>query len=126
MLKTILKYITACLSWLLVRENRIVGIKATLTALSMADKVSELTATKKDDAVISYLANTFASLLKEHQITDEKDLELIAKEISRDDNALKNVFIGYSDGEIEVSSLGLGLGYDFEKESVQFSKSFKF
>tara|TARA_R110002126_G_scaffold15506_5_gene63489 strand:- start:845 stop:1141 length:297 start_codon:yes stop_codon:yes gene_type:complete len=76
-----MKWIKTVLLWLMVKENRILGLRYTYTVLNTLDKVSKLTKSRRDDIAVKHLNNKLKPFL---DLLPEKEIETLVKKINID------------------------------------------
>jgi len=126
-MKTIFFWLKALILWLLVKENRNMGIAYTKKALVALELFSKMTKTNKDDAIANYLAKKIDQVAKINGQSDEKVIQQAAEavtSISKGD--LKDVAIKYEGSEFKVGFKNVVAGYNPKDGSISFEyiKSF--
>lgn len=122
--KNLLNWIKAIILWLLIKENREIGIKYTKKALDIAALVSKLTPTTKDDKAVAFLAKQFNKAAILNGITEQSEVEKVAKTITSISNgSLKDVNLGLKEGKINASVGSIGVEYDPSNGGVKFGLS---
>ena len=112
-MKTIFLWLKALILWLVVEENRNMGIAYTKKALVALDLFSKMTKTTKDDAMAVYLAKQVDKVAKLNGQTDAKAIEYAADavtSISKGD--LKDVVLKYEGSKVKVGFKNVVVGYN--------------
>ena len=125
-MKTIFLWLKALILWLVVKENRNMGIAYTKKALVALELFSKMTQTTKDDAIANYLAKKIDKVAKINGQSDEKVIQQAAEavtSISKGD--LKDVSIKYEGGKVKVGFKNVVAGYNPTNGalSLEYSKS---
>jgi len=125
-MKTIFLWLKALILWLLVKENRNMGIAYTKKALVTLELFSKMTKTNKDDAIANYLAKKIDQVAKINGQSDEKVIKQAAEavtSISKGD--LKDVVIKYEGSKVKVGFKNVVAGYNPKDGSLslEYSKS---
>jgi len=125
-MKTIFFWLKASILWLLVKENRNMGIAYTKKALVTLELFSKMTKTNKDDAIANYLAKKIDQVAKINGQSDEKVIKQAAEavtSISKGD--LKDVVIKYEGSKVKVGFKNVVAGYNPKDGSLslEYSKS---
>jgi hypothetical protein len=125
-MKIIFLWLKALGLWLLVKENRNMGIAYTKKALVAMDLFSKMTKTNKDDAIAAYLAKKIDQIAKINGQSDEQVIQYAADavtSISKGD--LKDVVVKYEDSKIKVGFKNVIAGYNPKNGglSLEYSKS---
>lgn len=125
-MKIIFLWLKALIFWLLVKENRNMGIAYTKKALVAIDLFSKTTKTNKDDAIAAYLAKKIDQVAKINAQSDEKVIQSAADAItSISQGDLKDVAIKYDGGKVKVGFKNVVAGYNPKDGSLslEYSKS---
>ena len=110
--------------WIMVKENRDIGIKYTRKAIEMATVMSKLTKTTKDDKAAAYLSRQFDKAVKINNINSKKDIKSVANDINNiSTGCLSDLNIGISNGKIKTTVLGGKATYDPSDGSVSIGFS---
>ena len=125
-MKTIFLWLKALILWLLVKENRNMGIAYTKKALVTLELFSKMTKTNKDDAIANYLAKKIDQVAKINGQSDEKVIKQAAEavtSISKGD--LKDVVIKYEGSKVKVGFKNVVADYNPKDGSLslEYSKS---
>jgi len=125
-MKTIFLWLKALGLWLLVKENRNMGIAYTKKALVAIDLFSKMTKTTKDDAIAAYLVKKIDQVAKINGQSDEQVIQYAADavtSISKGD--LKDVVVKYEGSKIKVGFKNVTAGYNPKNGSLslEYSKS---
>lgn len=126
-MKTIFFWLKALILWLLVKENRNMGIAYTKKAIVAIDLFSKMTKTNKDDAIAAYLAKKIDEVAKINGQSDDKAIQQAAEavtSISKGD--LKDVGVKYEGGKFEVGFKNVVAGYNPKDGSLSFEYSKRF
>ncbi len=110
--------------WLLVKRNREIGFRYTKKALDVFEFASKLTATKKDDKAVAYIAEQFDKAVKLNKQTDETVIEKAAKSITKVSKGnMKDVSIGLAKGKVKAAVGNIGVEYNPLNGQVKFGLS---
>jgi hypothetical protein len=119
-----IKWIKSVGLWLLKKENREAGIKATKQAMDLFDVVARHTKTSKDDKAAAFIAKQFDKALKINDIFEDKEVKAISKEVTKETKgSLKNVTLGLDKGTITAGVGKIGVKYDPSNGNVKFGFS---
>lgn len=112
-MKTIFLWIKALILWLVVKENRNMGISYTKKALVALELFSKMTKTTKDDAIAVYLAKKVDKVAKLNGQVDAKAIEYAANAVTSISNGeLKDVVIKYEENKVKVGFKNVVAGYN--------------
>lgn len=124
-------WIKAIVFWLIIKENRRIGIMNTKKALDVFTFVSKLTKNKKDDLAAAYIAKQFSRAFesevdvslgyKETAIVDEEAATNAANEVTKSqDGLLKDVSISLDKGKVKAGIGNVVSEYDPSNGNVKF------
>jgi len=120
-IKSIFMWVKSIVLWLVISENRKVGIKYTKKALDIAEVVSKFTSSTKDDKAVAFLAKQFNKAAQLNNITEEESLKKVANEVSKiSKGSLKDISVGIDNGKIGLSFGKGGVKYNPKDGSVKF------
>lgn len=123
-LRNIFNWIKAVFIWLLLKENRNLGIRYTKKAIDLAVAVSAYTTTTRDDKAAAFLAKTFDMAVKANGILDDNAVERVAREIRNiNTGSLQDVTISIDNGKIQAGVGGIGAEYNPNDGSFKFGVS---
>lgn len=112
-MKTIFLWLKALILWLVVKENRNMGIAYTKKALVALDLFSKMTKTTKDDAIAVYLAKQVDKVAKLNGQADAKAIESAADAVtSISKGELKDVIVKYEGNKFKVGFKNVVAGYN--------------
>lgn len=125
-MKTIFLWIKALILWLVVEENRNMGIAYTKKALAALEFFSKMTKTSKDDAMAAYLAKRIDKVAKLNGQVDAKAIESAADAVtSISKGELKDIVVKYEGNKVKVGFKNVVAGYNPTNGdlSLEYSKS---
>lgn len=121
-MKTIFLWLKALILWLVVKENRNMGIAYTKKALVALELFSKMTKTTKDDAIAAYLAKQVDKIAKLNGQADAKAIEGAADAVTSISNGdLKGVTIKYEKNNVKVGFKNVVAGYDPSNGNLSFA-----
>ena len=125
-MKTIFLWLKALILWLVVKENRNMGIAYTKKALVALELFSKTTQTTKDDAMAVYLAKQIDKVAKLNGQTDAKVIEYAADAVtSISKGELKDIVVKYEGNKVKVGFKNVVAGYNPTNGglSLEYNKS---
>lgn len=125
-MKIIYLWLKALVLWLVVKENRNMGIAYTKKALVALELFAKMTKTNKDDALAVYLAKQVDKVAKINGQADIKAIAYAAKAVtSISKGELKDITIKYEGNKIKVGMKNIIAGYNPKDGSlsIEYSKS---
>lgn len=125
-MKTIFLWLKALILWLVVKENRNMGIVYTKKALTTLELFSKMTKTTKDDAIAVYLAKQVDKVAKLNGQVDAKAIEFASDAVtSIKEGDLKDVVVKYEGSKFKVGFKNVVAGYNPKNGdlSLEYSKS---
>jgi len=126
-LKSLFNWGKAIVFWLLVKENREIGLIYTKKALDVVEVVAKITGTTKYDKAVAYIAKKFDEAVKLNGATDQKDIEKVAKTVTDiSKGSLKDVSVGFESGKVKAAVGGIGVEYNPSNGGVKFGISGRF
>lgn len=126
-LRSLFRWGKAAVLWLMIKENREIGLKYTKKALDVVEEVAKITGTTKDDKAVAYIAKKFDEAVKANGATDQEQVEKVAKTVSDiSKGSLKDVTVGFKEGKVNASVGGIGVEYDPSNGGVKFGLSGRF
>lgn len=126
-LGSLFNWAKAIVLWLLVKENREIGLRYTKKALDIVEVVAKITGTTKDDKAVAYIAKKFDEAVKLNGATNQQDIEKVASSVtSIAKGSLKDVAIGLDSGKVKATVGGVGVEYDPSNGGVKFGFSGRF
>ncbi len=125
-MKTIFLWLKALVLWLVVKENRNMGIAYTKKALVALELFSKMTKTTKDDAIAVYLAKQVDKVAKLNGQADAKAIKYAADAVtSISKGELKDVVVKYEGNKVKVGFKNVVAGYNPTNGSLslEYNKS---
>ena len=110
-------WIKAIAFWLLLKENRRIGIMNTKKALDVFTFVSKLTKNKRDDLAAAYIAKQFSKAFYDFSfnrgVVNQETAKIAANEITKSqDGLLKDVSIELDKGKVKAGIGNIVSSYD--------------
>tara|TARA_R100000406_G_scaffold78328_2_gene59154 strand:+ start:1192 stop:1569 length:378 start_codon:yes stop_codon:yes gene_type:complete len=106
--------------WLIVPENREIGLQYTKTILDLADVVTKTTKNKKDDQAVKMLTKKFNQVLQYNDNLDSDGITKAAKTVNRIKNgSLKDVSFDFSNGKLSTYIGSIGAQYNTKDGSIR-------
>ena len=106
--------------WLIVPENREIGLQYTKTILDLADVVTRTTKNKKDDQAVKMLTKKFNQVLQYNDNLDSDGIAKAAKTVNRIKNgSLKDVSFDYNNGKLSTYIGKVGAQYNTQDGSIR-------
>ena len=125
-MKIIYLWLKALVLWLVVKENRNMGIAYTKKALVALELFAKMTKTSKDDALAVYLAKQVDKVAKMNGQADSKAIAYAAKAVtSISQGELKDITISYEGRKFKVGMKNIIAGYSPHDGSlsIEYSKT---
>ena len=124
MLKSIYKWVRSIILWLLIKENREIGLKNTKMVLDALSVLSLSTKTDRDNKAPAMLSEKVSNALK--NTSNEGLVQDALYKISQEKfGALKDLNIGYVDNKIKTSFGAFGAEYDPSDGGISFKVGIK-
>jgi N-acetylglucosamine kinase-like BadF-type ATPase len=104
MIKHLYNWMLSGFMWLLVKENRAIGLVWTKRSLDLFDTMSQLTKTTKDDKVVAYLERKVEEAILLNNQSKQEILDSAAKkvtEVAR--GALSSISLSINNGKPRVT-----------------------
>jgi hypothetical protein len=119
-------WIKAIAFWLLIKENRRIGIMNTKKALDVFIFVSKLTKNKRDDFAAAYIAKQFSRAFYDFSfnrgVVNKETAEIAANEITKSqDGLLKDVSIALDEGKVKAGIGNIVSSYDPSNNRIELN-----